>query len=410
MRTLYHGGELFDATGAAVGPGDVVTDGERIVEVGTGLDADVGVDVTGHTLLPGLIDCHVHVMISGIDMIRALEDPYSLRCHQAARNLGLLLDAGLTSVRDAGGADLGTKQAVRSGLVRGPRLQIAVTMLSQTGGHADPWLPSGSCMPTLPPTPSRPASVVDGTEQMRLRVRELVRAGADWIKVASSGGVMSPGTDPMRPQFSQEELDVSVAEAAVAGLGVMAHAQATQGIRNAVLAGVRSIEHGIYLNDEVIELMLARKTVLVPTLIAPLSVLEAAKGGAAISESSRRKVAEIIEAHRISFRRAVEAGVPIAMGTDAVGFPHGRNLEELALMQQSGMATENVLRSASAVAAKLLGLDSELGTIEVGKRADMVIVRGQLGDLSDLRQRISGVLKDGVLVAGQLPPAAIRPD
>ncbi len=403
MRTLYHGARVFDGTGAEPAEADVVVDGERIVAVGTGLDGDVGVDLTGHTVLPGLIDCHVHVMVDEYDIVRLLETPYSLRYYSAARNLGRLLDCGLTTVRDAAGADLGTKRAVELGLVRGPRLQISVTMLSQTGGHSDPRLPSGHCLPTAVGNPTMPEPVVNGVDEMRARVRELVRAGADWIKVASSGGVMSAGTDPRRPQFNQEELRTAVAEAAVAGLGVMAHAQATEGIRNAVLAGARSIEHGIYLDDEVIGLMLERGTVLVPTLIAPHSVLDAARNGAAIGEPARAKVGEVIEAHRDSFRRAVLAGVPVAMGTDAVGYPHGRNLEELALMEEGGMPAAQALVSATAGAAALLGLGADLGTVQPGKRADLVVVGGDTLDLATLPERVRTVIKDGVVASGTLP-------
>ncbi|GAA3124914.1 metal-dependent hydrolase family protein [Streptosporangium carneum] len=402
MRTLYTGAAVFDGTGALPAPADVVVDGDRVVEVGPGLDGDIRVDLTGTVLLPGFVDCHVHVTVDGVDILKQLAAPYSLRYYQTARNLGDLLDAGLTTVRDAGGADLGTKVAVDTGVVRGPRLRIAVTMLSQTGGHADAWLPSGSCVPVLPVTPGAPRPVVDGPDEMRLRVRELVRAGADWIKVAASGGVMSPRTDPRRAQFSPEELRVAVTEAAAADLGVMAHAQGGEGIRNAVRAGVRSIEHGIHLDDELIEMMCERGTVLVPTLLAPHSVLSAAASGAAFSEQSRRKVAEIVEAHADSFRRAVAAGVTVAMGTDAIGYPHGRNLEELDLMRAGGMTPYGALHAATGAAAALLGLADDLGTIAPGKRADLVALRGDVTDLTGLRDRIALVVKDGLPVAGPL--------
>ncbi|MEU7002319.1 amidohydrolase family protein [Nonomuraea sp. NPDC046570] len=400
MRTLYTGADVFDGTGASPAKADVVVENGRILDVGPGLDGDAAVDLTGATLLPGLIDCHVHVTVDGIDTLKRLAAPYSLRYFQTARNLGALLDAGLTTVRDAGGADLGVKAAVDGGVVRGPRLRIAITMLSQTGGHADPWLPSGACTPALPATPGVPPPVVDGVDEMRRRVRELVRAGADWIKVAASGGVMSPGTDPRRAQFTPDELRTAVAEAAAAGLGVMAHAQAGPGIRNAITAGARSIEHGVYLDDDLIALMRERGTVLVPTLLAPRSVLDAAASGAAFSERSRAKVAEIMEAHDDSFRRAVAAGVPVAMGTDAIGYPHGRNLEELELMRAGGMSPLQALHAATGAAAALLGLADDLGTIAPGRRADLVAVRGAATDLTGLRERILLVVKDGRFAAG----------
>ncbi|WP_283139240.1 metal-dependent hydrolase family protein [Rhizohabitans arisaemae] len=402
MRTLYSGAEVFDGTGRPPERADVVVEGDRIVQVGSGLDGDVHVDLSGMTLLPGFIDCHVHVTVDGIDTLERISAPYSLRYFRTARNLGALLDTGLTTVRDAGGADLGVKAAVDTGVTRGPRLRISITILSQTGGHSDPWLPSGGCTSLLPTGPGHPEPVVDGPDEMRRRVRELVRAGADWIKVAASGGVMSPLTDPRRAQFTPAELETAVAEAAAAGIGVMAHAQAGQGIRNAILAGARSIEHGIYLDDELIDLMLDRGTVLVPTLIAPRSVLDAAAAGVAFSEESRRKVAEIVEAHRDSFSRAVAAGVQVAMGTDAIGYPHGRNLEELELMRAGGMTAHQALHAATGAAAKLLGLDGDLGVVAPGRRADLVALTGDLTDLTGLRDRVALVVKDGLPVAGPL--------
>ncbi|HEX9888968.1 MAG TPA: amidohydrolase family protein [Nitriliruptorales bacterium] len=399
-RILFHGGDVFDGTGAAPAPADVVVQDGRFVEVGSDLDGDVAVEVSGRTLLPGLMDCHVHVIVDHVDSVRHLAAPFSYKFYVAQSNLGRILDCGITTVRDAAGADLGIKQAVADGVIRGPRMFIALSLLSQTGGHGDGWMPSGACVRLLDGWPGMPHNLVDGPEEMRRKVRELVRAGADQIKLCSSGGVMSPRDNPHHAHFGMDELEVAVREAEAAGLYVMAHAQATQGIKNAVQAGIRSIEHGIFLDDETVAMMLERGTFLVPTLMAPLSVLQAADEGAAIQEASLEKARMVVASHAESFRLAAEAGVKVAMGTDAVGIPHGRNLEELELMVKHGLDATEALKAATSNAAELLRIDDELGTIAPGKRADLVVIDGDPLDFVGLRDRVAGVWKDGQHVAG----------
>ncbi|HEY4412043.1 MAG TPA: amidohydrolase family protein, partial [Gaiellaceae bacterium] len=250
MRTVFTGGRVFDGTGAAIAEADVAVVDGRIDEVGVGLDGDEQIDVGGSTLLPGLFDTHVHVMFGHVDVWRLMQEPFSYRFYDAIRNLESTLRIGITTVRDAGGADLGVKKALAEGIVRGPRVQISITMLSQTGGHGDGWLPSGGQAQFFPEYPGAPGSIVDGPDEIRRKVRELVRAGADVIKIATSGGVLSPTDKPQQPGFDVEEIETIVAEARAAGLCVMSHAQSIDGIKNAVRAGVRSIEHGIYLDDE----------------------------------------------------------------------------------------------------------------------------------------------------------------
>jgi imidazolonepropionase-like amidohydrolase len=400
MRTVLAGGQVFDGTGASVGTADVAIVDGWIEEVGVGLDGDEVVDVSGLTLLPGLFDCHVHVLLGHVDVWRLMQTPFSYRFYDSIRNLDATLRAGITTVRDAGGADLGLKQALEEGLVRGPRVQISITMLSQTGGHGDGWLPSGARVQLLPDYPGVPSAIADGPDEVRRKVRELVRAGADVIKIATSGGVMSPRDKPQLPSFDIEEIETIVAEARLAGLWVMSHAQSTEGIKNAVRAGVRSIEHGIYLDDEAISLMLEHDAYLVPTLVAPTGVIRAAEAGAGIPEVAVQKAREVIDAHRDSFRRAVEAGVKVAMGTDSGVTPHGENLFELQLMAENGMTPEQVLLATTRTAAELMGLERELGTIEPGKRADVVAVAGDPFDFRDLTERIERVYQDGKLVAG----------
>ncbi len=394
-RILFSGGSLWDGTGTDLAPVDVVIEGERIADVGSSLDGDVAVDLAGRTILPGLFDCHVHVLFSHLDFLRMAQTPYSYPYYEAARNLESTLRIGITSVRDAGGADLGIKQAVEDGLIRGPRMQISLAMLSQTGGHGDEWMPNGSRFQLMPVTPGVPDGLVDGPDEMRRKVRELIRNGADVLKVAASGGVLSPRDDPRHAHFRPAELDVLVEEASAAGRFVMAHAQGSEGIKNAVRAGIRSIEHGIFLDDEAIELMLGRGTYLVPTLVAARGVIDAADAGAAIPEAAVSKAREVVEIHRESFRRAVEAGVRIAMGTDSGVTPHGQNLRELALMVEGGMTPAAALVATTATAAELLGVERDLGTIEPGKIADLVIVDGDPYDVEGLASAISEVWKGG---------------
>jgi imidazolonepropionase-like amidohydrolase len=407
VRTVFAGGRVFDGTGAAVADADVAVVDGRIDEVGPGLDGDEQVDVTGSTLLPGLFDTHVHVMFGHVDIWRHLQTPFSYRFYDAIKNLDATIRVGITTVRDAGGADLGVKQAVEEGIVRGPRLQISLTMLSQTGGHGDGWMPSGAEAEIFPGYPGMPSSIVDGVDEARRKIREVIRDGADVIKIATSGGVLSPRDSPDQPGFSLEEIEVMVAEASAFGLWVMSHAQSTVGIKNAVRAGVRSIEHGIYLDDEAIELMLERGAYLVPTLVAPLGVARAAEAGAPIPENVLVKAAEVVEAHQDSFRRAAAAGVNIAMGTDAGVVPHGTNLEELQLMAEQGMSPQDVLVATTRAAAELMGLEGELGTIEPGKRADLVVVSGDPFDFSDLDRRIERVYQDGRLVVETEPEPVV---
>ncbi|MFL5879639.1 MAG: amidohydrolase family protein [Actinomycetota bacterium] len=401
-RTLLAGGRVFDGTGSPPAEADMVVEDGRILEVGPGLDGDETVDVGGRHLLPGLFDCHTHVTLSNVSLLASLQTPFSYRFFETVQNLAATRRVGITTVRDAAGADAGVKQAVDDGLVPGPRLQISVALLSQTGGHGDGWYRSGQVVKFWPVYPGMPDGLVDGPEAMRRKVRELVRAGADVIKVATSGGVLSPTDDPRHAHFRDDELAALVAEAAAAGRWVMAHAQAADGIKAAVRAGIRSIEHGIYLDDEAIGLMLDRGAWLVPTLVAPRGVLAAAEAGMTIPDAARRKAVEVAEAHADSFRRAVAAGVKVAMGTDSGVTPHGRNLAELELMAKGGMTPAQVLAATTSSAAELLGVADELGTLEPGKRADVVVVDGDPFELATLGDRIVAVVKDGRLVAGSL--------
>jgi imidazolonepropionase-like amidohydrolase len=391
-RTLFSGGLVFDGTGSRPSRADLVVEDGEVVDVGTDLDGDVNVDVTGCTLTPGLIDAHVHLTLSGsLDVRTLIQQPWSYRYFQIPASALATLTCGITTVRDAGGADAGVREAIDDGLFPGPRMQISIVMISQTGGHGDGWWPSGHETFLFPVTPGAPSGLADGRDEMRRKTRELIRAGADVLKVATSGGVLSFGDEPRHAQFSPDELAVLVTEAHAAGRAVMAHAQSTVGIRNAVDAGVRSIEHGIYLDDDTIAAMLERDVWLVPTLLAVDGVLARAEE---LPERLVEKARAVREAHRESVRRAVAAGVRIAMGTDCPVSPHGTNLTELALMVEAGMPPESAMAAATSSAADLLRRP-DLGRLRPGSRADVVVVRGGIDDLGTLRERVEQVWMDG---------------
>jgi imidazolonepropionase-like amidohydrolase len=321
--------------------------------------------------------------------------PFSLNFYLAQDNLRRTLAGGVTSVRDAGLADLGVKRAVERGLISGPRMQVAIDMISQTGGHNDTWELCGSHVELFPSHPGRPSGVADGVEAVRRKAREMIRAGADVLKVATSGGVMSATDDPRLGQFTDAEVAVIVEEAHAAGIEVMAHAQGTEGVKRAVRTGVRSVEHGIYLDDVAIDMMLAAGTWLVPTMHAPQSVLKAADAGVPIPETAVAQTRAVVAEHRASMKRAYQAGVRFAMGTDCGIGPHGTNLDELGYLTEIGMTPVAALHAATGSAAELLGVDNDRGTLAPGMRADLVVVDGSVDDLTDVPNRVRGDFLDG---------------
>jgi imidazolonepropionase-like amidohydrolase len=406
---LIRNGTLIDGNGGRPIPNAaVLIQDNRIRAVGPADtlslpdDHITHLDAAGGYILPGLIDTHVHLMLEGLNLIQTITTPFSLNFYQAIDHMRRTVEAGITTVRDAGGADRGVKMAADQGLVLGPRMQISITVLTITGGHADFWFPSGSEIHLMHSYPGSPDGRCDGVEEVRKKVREVLRAGAEVIKVCSTGGVLSPTDHPEFTQFTPEELAVMVQEATYRrGIKVMAHAQGAEGIKNAVRAGIHSIEHGIFLDDEAIELMLAHKTFLVPTLLAPLAVLEAAESGGSMPEWGVRKARESIEAHSDSIARAYQAGVTIAMGTDAGVMPHGTNLRELGLMCQVGLSPMEAIVATTKVAAECLGWQDRVGTLEAGKLADVILC--QTNPLDDIRSlenpaNIPVVVKDGRIV------------
>ncbi|PAD39767.1 amidohydrolase family protein [Terribacillus sp. 7520-G] len=380
MDKLIRNGVVIDGTGEMIKDAVIAIKDDRIAALGSasdfiGIDAKEVIDAQGSYILPGLIDTHVHMMMEIKDMRETLVTPFSMRFYEALTYMKRTLEAGITTVRDAGYADLGVKQAIEKGLISGPRMQISVNPLTITGGHGDNWMVSDMDL-TNKAYPGFPSGICDGPEQVRQKVREMLRAGADIIKVHATGGVMSPTDHPEFTQFSMEELRIIVEEAAYRkGRKVMAHAQGAEGVKQAVRAGIHSIEHGIFLDDEAIELMLEHGTYLVPTLLAPVSVVEASEANESMPAYAVDKAKEVMEIHQRSVAKAYEAGVKIAMGTDAGVMAHGTNLRELELMCDIGMSPMESILASTKVAAECLGWEERIGTIAEGKLADLIIVK-----------------------------------
>lgn len=402
MYFLIHNGTLIDGNGGEpVENAAVLIKDRTILDIGDEDSVKVPdgeikrLDAQGGFILPGFVDCHVHMMFNGFRFENPLYTPLSLYFYEAVRNLEKTLETGVTTVRDAGMADYGVKKAVEEGLINGPRLQISVMPLSITGGHFDLQLKSGKTVKTS--YPGLPESVCDGPEEVRKRVREVLRTGAEVVKVMTTGGVISANDSPEHPQFTMEELRIIVAEASYRDLPVMAHAHGSSGVKNALNAGIKSIEHGTYLDEECIQLLLENDAWLVATQLAHWSNLELLEDGELpdFSQEDARKVA--MNSHK-NMKKAYQAGVKIVMGTDSGIAPHGQNLRELGYLCDIGMTPMEAIQAGTKMAAELMGMGEVIGTLEKEKLADVVISKTDpLQDIKSLgnHENIVVVMKDG---------------
>jgi imidazolonepropionase-like amidohydrolase len=404
---VLHNARLIDGTGGTpVVDGGVVIEGSQLAWVGpiSALPEPYGsarrVDLAGRTICPGFIDTHVHFALPGQSqsIFANLRHTPSYRVLDTLERLRATLYNGVTTARDLMGLDAGFRQAIAERKIPGPRLLVAIAMLSQQSGHADFTVAGGVDAYALGVAqPGAPANLVDSVDQMRVRVRELVRAGADCIKLASSGGVSSPHDQPDWLGLRPEMIAAAVQEAqAYGGLPVAVHAIGRPGIEAAVHAGVASIEHGYALDDQLRKEMVHRGQYLVPTLLETTADLHSAGPEARAKSVHWHKVAQE------SFARSVQAGVSVAMGTDSgLTMDHGNNLKELGLMVRIGdMSPMDAIVAATSNAAKLCGIDHLTGTVTAGKAADLVITDvdplvdiDALGDPS----HIHAVVKDGRL-------------
>ena len=408
---MLRAGTLIDGTGAPpVRDATVLIDQGRIEAVTMGgpsgsrpADAEV-IDASRLTVLPGLIDCHDHLAFHGYELVRrwGLDEPQSTRHLRTARVASQILASGYTAVRDAGGLDAGFRLAIQEGLTAGPRLVLSLAIISPIGGIGDRISPSGHVSSFLH-DPSLPPSVANGIEGVRTTVRTTVRAGADVIKCATTGGASSrAGHGPKDAAFSLEEMKALVDEAHALGRRVMCHAVGGPGLRLAIEAGVDSIEHGCYLDEDpdLIPMMAEHGTFFVPTL----TVYEYHRESPAPHVRER---ARALRSHHLeSVSRALAAGVKVVAGTDAGGHGHPNNALEIEHLVAAGMTPMQALQAATSRAAECLGLEQEIGTIEKGKWADLVLVEGDpLRDVRVLQDArcVKQVLKGGVSVTAREP-------
>ena len=406
MIRVLTGATLIDGTGAAPVPdAAVVIEDGRVTEAGPRAalawpaDAEV-IDARGRTVIPGLIDAHDHLASHGYALATrwGLDEPASTAHLRTARVLADTLAMGYTTVRDAGGLDAGFKLAVEQGLIPGPRLVLGLQIISPTGGIGDRVSPSGhGCCGAYDPL--LPDSVANGPDAVRDVVRRLVRAGADVIKTATTGGASSrPGHGPLDAAFSPVEMEALVTESHALGRRVMCHALGGPGLRTALEAGVDSVEHGCYLDEDptLLNRMAVQGTFFVPTLTVYVYHRES-------PAPHVRERARALHAHHVaSVQRALERGVPIVAGTDAGGHGHPRNALELKYLVEAGLSPMQALRAGTQWAARCLGLDREIGTLEKGRQADLVVVDGNpLDDVTVLLDpaRIELVLKSGAICA-----------
>jgi imidazolonepropionase-like amidohydrolase len=403
---------LFDGkSNSLVTPGIVVVTDGKIA--GTGSSASVPtdaemIDLGDATLLPGFIDAHTHLtMTYSEDYARAaldaLRKPIPEMALDASVNARITLLAGFTTVRDVGSMqylDAGLRNAINRGVVPGPRMLVAVHAIGATGGHCDDtgWREGAVGKETGPEV-----GVINGADEARRAVRLAHKYGATVIKTCATGGVLSLADAVDTPQLTQAELDALVDEAHALRLKTAAHAHGAEGAKRAIRAGIDSIEHGSFLDDEALDLMKQKGTYYVPTLMAAQGLSEQIQKGVPIPLAIKVKADDAIAHVHQAFQKAIAKGVKIGLGTDAAVYPHGRNAEEFHQMVDLGMKPIDALKAGTSSDADLLGLSSKIGTLETGKLADVVAVPGD--PLQNIRQteHVFFVMKEGIVYRNEKP-------
>ena len=407
--TLIHAGKMIDGISVAVIENVTLRIKEsKIQKIEAGFidpgPNDTLIDLSDQTVLPGLIDTHVHLTgeyneNSRLKRFISNEADYALDSALYAKKT---LDAGFTVVRNLGdtyNVTIALNKAIKSNKVPGPMIFSAGKTLSSTGGHGDP---TNGWAKIIMGDPGPNEGIVNGVEDARKAVRQRYKDGADWIKITATGGVLSVAKSGENPQFTDDELTAIVETAKDYGMRVAAHAHGSEGMKRAVLAGVASVEHGTYMNREIMDLMIDRGTYYVPTLLASDWVAEKAEIDGFFPELVRPKAAEIGPVALGTFTDAYNYGVPIVFGTDTGVSAHGDNAQEFALMVQGGMTEMEAIQSATSVAAKFLGIENTHGSIEIGKQADIIsVAKDPLRDISSL-ENINFVMKAGLIYKNEL--------
>jgi imidazolonepropionase-like amidohydrolase len=411
------GGTLIDGSGRdPVANATLLIEGEHILAAGPAASVAIPngaqvIDAGGHTVLPGIIDCHVHGTYRARDMRQHLLNAPTYNVLRSTSVLRETIACGVTTARDMGGADAGFREAIKEGYIDGPRLLIAIAMVSQTGGHGDAWVPAGLRVQKRAWLPS---PVADGADEVRRLVRHLLMAGADFIKICATGGITSVTDSWDEAQFTVEEIKVAVAEAAMRRKTVAVHAEGLDGIRTALSAGIHSLEHGWFMDEECVETMIKTGTWWVPTLaLVPLS-LEHRKANTAWDKQQladeavkEREIFERMERQVPLWKEAVRRGVKVAFGTDqSHRLLVGENMVEFRFMiDWLGMTPMQALVAATSRAAECIGMKS-VGMLEAGRYADVLVVDGDpLSDLRILEQRarLKLVMKGGRAFTNTLP-------
>ncbi|WP_394222179.1 amidohydrolase family protein [Alteromonas gracilis] len=403
--TLIHAGKVFTGTTNGLQENvTIVVEDNKITAVKDGFskaqNGDTVIDLKASTVMPGLMDMHVHLSMQHggpqtyLDRFSLNEADYALR---AANYAKITLDSGFTTVRNLGDGfneTVALRNAINKGYATGPRIYTVAKPIATTGGHADP---SNGLSHLLRPDVGPKQGVVNGKVEAREAVRTRYQDGADLIKITATGGVLSVAKSGQNPQFMTDELDAIVDTAKDYGMTVAVHAHGKEGMKRAIEAGVDSIEHGTYMDDEIRNLMKKHGTYYVPTILAGKFVADKAKIDGFFPELVRPKAAAIGPLIQNTFEQAHKAGVKIAFGTDSGVSAHGDNAQEFSLMVKAGMKPADALLSATVNSASLLGISDILGTLEEGKLADIVAVQGNpLEDIS-LMESVSFVMKDGVV-------------
>ncbi|MGQ8366446.1 amidohydrolase family protein [Glaciecola sp. 1036] len=382
----------------------VIVDGNKIISIEDGRKEgttyDNFINLEGYTLMPGLMDMHVHLSgqnegpSSYMKRFTNNEADYAIAASYYAEKT---LMAGFTTVRNLGdmfNETVALRNAISQGKAIGPRIYSAAKSLATTGGHADP---TNGMKKALMGSPTPADGVINGVAEAREAVRQRYKDGADLIKITATGGVLSVAKNGQNPQFMQDEVDAIVQTAKDYGMTVAVHAHGKEGMRRAILAGVDSIEHGTYMDNEIIRLMRKHDVYYVPTILAGNFVAEKAKIDGYFPAIVRPKAAAIGPLIQNTFAKAHEDGVLIAFGTDSGVSPHGENAKEFALMVEAGMSEMDAILSATVNTSKLLRIDDQLGTVQAGKLADMVAVKGNPIDNIKLMEDVAFVMKDGVV-------------
>ena len=361
--------------------------------------ADNVIDGDDNYLLSGFIDCHTHIFAKGFHKQENMANPLGIHFYNAVPHSLQTINAGVTTIRDCGSADLSFKLAQQKKLFTAPKVQLSITPLVMTGGHFDLFLPSGWDMEII--YPGFPKGRCDGVEEVLKKTREVRRAGADFIKVMASGGVLTPNTSPQYPQFNKKELKTIVNEAKASDMKVSAHCHSLKGMNNCIDAGFSSIEHGTFINSKTAKKMADKNVNLVPTLLVHHFL---AKYGFpawdSYADEKTQKIKEIVKVHKENVSTAYDEGVNILMGTDSGVIPHGHNLEELTHLMSIGMSEQEAIASGTVKAAEFLGFNN-LGLVKENYIADLILVNSNpLDDISVLsnNDNILKVIQDGIEV------------